>query len=88
MRSERYRRNAAVGVLQQDKLGNGRPDADCGERQGSATCVGRSASLSSTITASLGNELINGTPAVEAGGGRIRRCPRLGGLLNYYRRAA
>ena len=36
----------------------------------------------------LGNELINGTPAVEVGGSRIRRRQRLGGLLNYYYRAA
>ena len=35
----------------------------------------------------LGNELIEG--ALELGRvGRIRRCPRLGGLLNYYCRAA
>jgi len=36
----------------------------------------------------LENELIDGTPAVEVGGGRIRRRHRLGGLLNYYCRAA
>jgi putative transposase len=35
----------------------------------------------------LENELINGT-AVEMGSGRIRRRPRLGGLLSYYSRAA
>jgi len=34
----------------------------------------------------LGNELINGAPAVECVG-RIRRRLRLGGLLNYYARA-
>jgi putative transposase len=36
---------------------------------------------------SLANELIEGAPAVDQVG-RIRRCPRLGGLLNYYARAA
>ena len=35
----------------------------------------------------LANELIAGTPAVDHVG-RIRRRPRLGGLLNYYGRAA
>jgi putative transposase len=35
----------------------------------------------------LGNELIDGAPPVE-GGHRIRRRQRLGGLLNYYVRAA
>ena len=35
----------------------------------------------------LGNALITGRPATEAGG-RIRRRPRLGGLLNHYERAA
>ena len=35
----------------------------------------------------LGNELIDGAPAVEQVG-RIRRRQRLGGLLNYYARAA
>ena len=35
----------------------------------------------------LANELIEGAPA-EDNGGRIRRRPRLGGLLNYYARAA
>ena len=35
----------------------------------------------------LANELIEGAPAVDYGG-RIRRRPRLGGLLNYYARAA
>jgi len=35
----------------------------------------------------LENELIEGAPAGRYAG-RIRRCPRLGGLLNYYARAA
>jgi integrase-like protein len=35
----------------------------------------------------LGNELIDGPPTI-AGSDRIRRRPRLGGLLNYYCRAA
>jgi putative transposase len=35
----------------------------------------------------LGNELIDGARAVESIG-QIRRCQRLGGLLNYYARAA
>lgn len=35
----------------------------------------------------LANELMEGAPAVDYGG-RIRRRPRLGGLLNYYARAA
>ena len=35
----------------------------------------------------IGNELIRG-PAVRPTSGRIRRRPRLGGLLNYYERAA
>jgi len=35
----------------------------------------------------LGNELIEGAPTVNYGG-RIRRRLRLGGLLNYYARAA
>jgi putative transposase len=35
----------------------------------------------------LGNELIDGAPAVERVG-QIRQCQRLGGLLNYYARAA
>jgi len=35
----------------------------------------------------LANELIEGAPATDAIG-RIRRRPRLGGLLNYYCRAA
>jgi putative transposase len=35
----------------------------------------------------LANELIEGAPAVDYGS-RIRRRPRLGGLLNYYARAA
>jgi putative transposase len=35
----------------------------------------------------LGNELIDRAPAVERVG-RIRRRQRLGGLLNYYARAA
>ena len=35
----------------------------------------------------LANELIEGAPTVNYGG-RIRRRPRLGGLLNYYARAA
>jgi putative transposase len=35
----------------------------------------------------LGNELIDGAPSVD-GVDRIRRCQRLGGLLNYYCRAA
>jgi hypothetical protein len=35
----------------------------------------------------LANELIEDVPAVDSVG-RIRRCPRLGGLLNYYSRAA
>ena len=35
----------------------------------------------------IGNELITG-PAVRPAGGRIRRRPRLGGLLNYYAGAA
>jgi len=37
---------------------------------------------------SLSNELIEGTPTVEHKVGRIRRRQRLGGLLNYYCRAA
>ena len=36
----------------------------------------------------LENELIEGAPVVEASVGRIRRRQRLGGLLNYYCRAA
>ena len=36
----------------------------------------------------LANELIEGAPAREAPVGSIRRRPRLGGLLNYYCRAA
>ncbi len=36
----------------------------------------------------LENELIEGAPAVAAPGGRIRRRRPLGGLLNYYCRAA
>ena len=36
----------------------------------------------------LANELIEGAPAVEDQAGRIRRRQRLGGLLNYYCRAA
>ena len=36
----------------------------------------------------LANELIDGAPAIEAPVGRIRRRQRLGGLLNYYCRAA
>jgi hypothetical protein len=36
----------------------------------------------------LENELIEGAPAVEEHIGRIRRRQRLGGLLNYYCRAA
>jgi transposase InsO family protein len=35
----------------------------------------------------LGNELIE-RPGSRRRVGRIRRCPRLGGLLNYYARAA
>ena len=35
----------------------------------------------------LGNEVIDGAPPGEYGG-RIRRHQRLGGLLNYYTRAA
>jgi hypothetical protein len=35
----------------------------------------------------LDNELIDGHPSPE-GAGRIRRRPRLGGLLNYYYRAS
>jgi len=35
----------------------------------------------------VGNELINGPPT-QARVGRVRRCSRLGGLLNYYARAA
>jgi len=35
----------------------------------------------------LGNELVDRAPPVEAGH-RIRRRQRLGGLLNYYARAA
>jgi transposase InsO family protein len=35
----------------------------------------------------LGNTLIVGPPAINAAG-RVRRRPRLGGLLNYYQRAA
>ncbi len=35
----------------------------------------------------IGNELITG-PAARPASGRIRRRPRLGGLLNYYERAA
>jgi hypothetical protein len=38
-------------------------------------------------TPSLANELIEGAPAVDHVG-RIRRRSRLGGLLNYYARAA
>jgi putative transposase len=36
----------------------------------------------------LDNELIEGAPAVEESVGHIRRRQRLGGLLNYYCRAA
>jgi hypothetical protein len=36
----------------------------------------------------LANELIEGAPVVEEKVGRIRRHPWLGGLLNYYDRAA
>jgi putative transposase len=36
----------------------------------------------------LANELIEGAPAVDDHVGRIRRRQRLGGLLNYYWRAA
>jgi len=36
---------------------------------------------------SLGNRLITGSPVIDQAG-RVRRCPRLGGLLNYYERAA
>ena len=36
----------------------------------------------------LENELIETSPTVEGDGTRIRRRPRLGGLLNYYARAA
>ena len=36
----------------------------------------------------LANELIEGSPAVEQYVGRIRRRQRLGGLLNFYCRAA
>ena len=36
----------------------------------------------------LENELIQGAPTVEDNVGRIRRRQRLGGLLNYYCRAA
>jgi len=36
----------------------------------------------------LANELIEGASAVEENIGRIRRRQRLGGLLNYYCRAA
>jgi len=36
----------------------------------------------------LRNELIETSPTVEASDCRIRRRPRLGGLLNYYARAA
>ena len=50
-----------------------------------------SRSLSATIIANgiirLGNELIERPPAHERVG-RIRRRSRLGGLLNYYARAA
>ena len=35
----------------------------------------------------LGNALIAGSPATDAAG-RVRRHERLGGLLNYYKRAA
>jgi hypothetical protein len=35
----------------------------------------------------LGNRLIAGTPIVD-GGRRVRRLTRLGGLLNFYERAA
>jgi transposase InsO family protein len=35
----------------------------------------------------LGNALIAGSPATDAAG-RVRRHERLGGLLNYYQRAA
>jgi hypothetical protein len=35
----------------------------------------------------LGNELIDGAPLID-GADRIRRRQRLGGLLNYYARAA
>ena len=35
----------------------------------------------------LGNELINGAPLIDAAD-RIRRRQRLGGMLNYYDRAA
>ena len=36
----------------------------------------------------LENELITGAPVMDEQVGRIRRRPRLGGLLNYYCRAA
>jgi putative transposase len=36
----------------------------------------------------LGNELIDRAPAMEEHTGRVRRRQRLGGLLNYYVRAA
>jgi hypothetical protein len=36
----------------------------------------------------LPNELIESAPVAEEKVGRIRRRPRLGGLLNYYDRAA
>lgn len=36
----------------------------------------------------IGNKLIESAPTVQEGGGRIRRRQRLGGLLNYYSRAA
>ena len=35
----------------------------------------------------LNNRLIAGTPTIEITS-RVRRCPRLGGLLNFYERAA
>jgi len=35
----------------------------------------------------LDNRLVAGTPAIDAAG-RVRRRSRLGGLLNYYERAA
>ena len=58
----------------------------------SAISDGLSRSSSRTITASgitkgIENRLIAGAPATGAAG-RVRRRPRLGGLLNYYERAA
>jgi hypothetical protein len=41
----------------------------------------------SGIIKGLANELIEGASAVDPVG-RIRRRPRVGGLLNYYERAA